>query len=125
MIVDHITILVVIVDNLWILETCHLLHPIYLVMVLLHFSHPEYCPTCCHLHHNIIQLFHSMNMEWNAIHCSLNCVNSSHFFVIEVSNDLITRYMFWPVPAFFDQGCTKQSLLLELHNSLKYTEPTI
>ena len=116
MVVDHIPVLVVIMDNFRISKRMDLSTSIHHDMSQLLIPQLFHCSICSHDLHDIIRLFHSDNVEQKFFKYPTDCICIADLLVSKMCNYVITRYMLWPISPFLDEGMGKTSLLF---NSIK------
>ena len=125
MVVNHVSVGVVVVDNFGVAESLHNLFSIdgevsFFLQTLF-----MQCPIGQHYLHDVVGFLHPIQIEPNPIQFSTDCICLSHLFVVEVLNDSIPWNMFWPVSSFFDEGMCIDAVLLQLHQPLQDTETRV
>ena len=116
MVVDHIPVLVVIMDNFRISKRMDLSTSIHHDMLQLLIPQLFHCAICCHDLHDVIRLFHSNNVEGNFFKYPADCIRIIDLLVSKMCNDFISRYMLRPISPFLYEGMGKTS---PFFNSIK------
>ena len=123
MVVYHIPVLVVIMDNFRISKRMDLLTSIHHDMSQLLIPQLFHCSICCHDLHDIIRLFHSDNVEGNFFKYPADCICIPDLLVSKMCNYVISRYMLQPISPFLYEGMGKTSLFFNLINPCRTQNP--
>ncbi len=92
-------------------------------LLLLHSIDQGEQATSCHDVHAILWLLHAPNIIFGAITDARDCINTIRSHLPEILKDVLYGDKGWPIPTFFNQCGSKNTLLSQLHQHTQTQNP--